>query len=62
MIPEPPVVPEKPVPDTKPPVVPPKPTKDEEQDKRLTALETAVKALQDILTKVLEFFKGLGGK
>lgn len=50
------------IPPVTPPVVPPKPTKDEEQDKRLTALETAVKALQDILTKVLEFFKGLGGK
>ncbi len=48
-IPEPPVVPEKPNPDT------PKPTKDEEQDARLSSLETAVKALQELLNKVISW-------
>ncbi len=48
-IPEPPIVPEKPNPDT------PKPTKDEEQDARLSSLETAVKALQELLNKVISW-------
>lgn len=45
-IPEPPVVPEKPNPDT---------PKDKEQDERISKLETAVKALQELVNKIIEW-------
>lgn len=44
VIPEPPVVPEKPVSD-----------KDKEQDERISKLETAVKALQELVNKIIEW-------
>ena len=45
-IPEEPVVPEKPNPDT---------PKDKEQDERISKLETAVKALQELVNKIIEW-------
>ena len=45
-IPDPPVVPEKPNPDT---------PKDKEQDERISKLETAVKALQELVNKIIEW-------
>lgn len=56
------VEPTKPVdpPVVEPPVVtPPTPTKDEEQDKRLTLIEDAIKAIQATLNSIVEFFKNL---
>jgi hypothetical protein len=52
--PEPPKPEVPPVEPPKPPE-PPKPTKDEEQDARLSSLETAVKALQELLNKVISW-------
>ena len=46
VIPKPPVVPEKPNPDT---------PKDKEQDERISKLETAVKALQELVNKIIEW-------
>lgn len=60
------VAPKPPTPTVKPPVEPPVepevPSKDDEQDKRLTALEKAVKAIQDTLKTIIEFFTNLGRK
>lgn len=66
-----PVQPSQPVivtPPVAPPVIPPVVTppttvesqKDKEQDQRLTLLEAAVKALQDLLTTIVNTFKNIG--
>ena len=50
VIPEPPVVPEKPISDT-----------DKEQNERIGKLETAVKALQDLLNKIISWITSWKG-